>query len=86
MTLEQLLTEICAKHDLNAISVHYSTKADAIGPDYGWYCNAHFGVSQCESASAGNPAEAINRTLAVVHEKRVCEPNVPSEISLELAA
>lgn len=85
-TLEQLFKDLCATHDLKAISVAYNTDCDVIGPDYGWYCNAHYDDSQVASRSAGNAVEAIRKTIELAQQERAREIRLLADISVELAA
>lgn len=78
MDLSTALRDLCAKHDLAAISVNYNT--------YGFHCYAHWGVGSCSSGHGGTAEEALSDAIRQANAQRDQAVAVPALEIGEVAA
>ena len=81
-TLETLFADICAKHDLTAISVCVSLDAS---PSWSWSSYAHWSTV-CASGHGSTPQEAMEAAIKSAAERRAGAVYIPASITMERAA
>ena len=83
-TLETLFADICAKHDLTNISVHFSSGAL---PIWAWDSYAHWPNDNTFAYGHGStPQEAMEAAIKSAAEKRAGNVIIPASITMEMAA
>ena len=81
-TLETLFADICAKHDLTAISVSFSLETPL---SWAWGSYAHWSTF-CAYGHGSTPQEALAAAIKSAAEKRAGNVSIPASITMEMAA